>query len=117
MALSMQASINGLTAAQKAQQQPLSAKHSLVGCPLQSRRVCLPAKLAQRMVTTASGITIPEIKPLEKEINDQVNAIRFLSIDGVNAAKSGHPGLPMGCVIACCLTAIQLACWPLDSHE
>ncbi|KAF5835261.1 Transketolase, thiamine diphosphate binding domain-containing protein [Dunaliella salina] len=26
-----------------------------------------------------------------------VNAIRFLSIDGVNKAKSGHPGMPMGC--------------------
>ncbi|SDR26132.1 transketolase [Rhizobiales bacterium GAS113] len=25
------------------------------------------------------------------------NAIRALSIDGVEAAKSGHPGLPMGC--------------------
>jgi len=25
-----------------------------------------------------------------------VNAIRFLSIDGVEKAKSGHPGLPMG---------------------
>jgi hypothetical protein len=25
-----------------------------------------------------------------------VNAIRFLAIDGVNKAKSGHPGLPMG---------------------
>ncbi len=26
-----------------------------------------------------------------------INAIRFLSIDGVEKAKSGHPGLPMGC--------------------
>jgi transketolase len=25
------------------------------------------------------------------------SAIRFLAIDGVNAANSGHPGLPMGC--------------------
>ena len=25
------------------------------------------------------------------------NAIRALSIDGVEAAKSSHPGLPMGC--------------------
>ncbi|MFX5445959.1 hypothetical protein ABTD09_21150, partial [Acinetobacter baumannii] len=24
------------------------------------------------------------------------NAIRFLAIDGVEAAKSGHPGMPMG---------------------
>jgi len=28
--------------------------------------------------------------------NQMANAIRFLSIDAVEAAKSGHPGLPMG---------------------
>ena len=26
-----------------------------------------------------------------------VNAIRVLAMDGVEKAKSGHPGLPMGC--------------------
>ena len=30
-------------------------------------------------------------------MNKCVNAIRFLSIDGVEKANSGHPGLPMGC--------------------
>lgn len=29
-------------------------------------------------------------------MNKCINAIRFLAIDGVNKAKSGHPGLPMG---------------------
>ena len=28
--------------------------------------------------------------------DDLANAIRFLSIDAVEKAKSGHPGLPMG---------------------
>ena len=28
--------------------------------------------------------------------NDAINTIRFLSADGVQAANSGHPGLPMG---------------------
>ena len=34
----------------------------------------------------------------QKEVthNDLANAIRFLSIDAVEKAKSGHPGLPMG---------------------
>jgi len=27
---------------------------------------------------------------------DRANAIRFLAIDAVEAAKSGHPGMPMG---------------------
>ncbi|MFS8057214.1 transketolase, partial [Rhizobium sp. BR 317] len=29
-------------------------------------------------------------------IRDLANAIRVLSIDAVEAAKSGHPGMPMG---------------------
>ena len=28
--------------------------------------------------------------------NEMANAIRFLSVDAVQAAKSGHPGMPMG---------------------
>jgi transketolase len=28
--------------------------------------------------------------------HQMANALRFLSIDGVEAASSGHPGLPMG---------------------
>jgi hypothetical protein len=27
---------------------------------------------------------------------ERANALRFLAIDAVNAAKSGHPGMPMG---------------------
>eukprot|EP00252_Welwitschia_mirabilis_P004149 TRINITY_DN1436_c0_g1_i7.p1 TRINITY_DN1436_c0_g1~~TRINITY_DN1436_c0_g1_i7.p1 ORF type:complete len:181 (-),score=11.97 TRINITY_DN1436_c0_g1_i7:125-667(-) len=34
--------------------------------------------------------------PLEL-LEKSVNTIRFLSIDAVEKAKSGHPGLPMGC--------------------
>jgi len=33
----------------------------------------------------------------EETIEKCINAIRFLSIDGVEKANSGHPGLPMGC--------------------
>ncbi|MGI9351929.1 MAG: transketolase [Rhizobiaceae bacterium] len=32
----------------------------------------------------------------KNSLNEMANAIRFLSIDAVQAAKSGHPGLPMG---------------------
>ncbi len=33
---------------------------------------------------------------MNKQIKDLSNAIRFLSIDAVENAKSGHPGMPMG---------------------
>ena len=34
----------------------------------------------------------------DRELMDKIaNTIRFLSADGVQAAKSGHPGMPMGC--------------------
>ena len=26
-----------------------------------------------------------------------INALRFLALDGVEKAKSGHPGAPLGC--------------------
>lgn len=88
----MQCSVGKVAA--KVQQ---SQTTSLSGTPLVGRRPAL-AKQTARVVTTASGIAIPPIKKLgEPEIDDAVNAIRFLSIDGVNCAKSGHPGLPMGC--------------------
>ena len=33
---------------------------------------------------------------MNKQYNDLSNAVRFLSIDAVERAKSGHPGMPMG---------------------
>ena len=36
--------------------------------------------------------------PVSAEVVDKcINTIRFLSIDAVNKANSGHPGAPMGC--------------------
>jgi transketolase len=44
------------------------------------------------------AVTKIEIAPNQDElVNNCINAIRFLAIDGVNQAKSGHPGCPMGC--------------------
>ena len=37
--------------------------------------------------------------------NRMANAIRFLSVDAVEAAKSGHPGAPMG------MAEIAVALW------
>ncbi len=36
------------------------------------------------------------IKPIPVERSELTNALRFLAIDAVEAAKSGHPGMPMG---------------------
>ncbi len=35
--------------------------------------------------------------PSEKTDNAAINTLRFLSIDAVQKANSGHPGMPMGC--------------------
>jgi hypothetical protein len=43
----------------------------------------------------AAAVEAP-VKVSEELVNKCVNAIRFLAIDAVNKAKSGHPGLPMG---------------------
>ena len=36
------------------------------------------------------------IRPAEATQQDLANAIRFLAVDAVEAANSGHPGVPMG---------------------
>jgi len=44
------------------------------------------------------AVSTVEVAPNEDElVNKCINAIRFIAIDGVNAANSGHPGCPMGC--------------------
>lgn len=33
----------------------------------------------------------------KEDMEIAINTVRFLSIDAVNKANSGHPGMPMGC--------------------
>lgn len=49
-----------------------------------------------RPVRMAAAAVEAPVKVSEELVNKCVNAIRFLAIDAVNKAKSGHPGLPMG---------------------
>jgi hypothetical protein len=63
-----------------------------------SRRVApsaRPAVRAQAVKTSEAKVYKAELVP--GAIGEAINAVRFLAIDGVNAANSGHPGLPMGC--------------------
>src|SRR4029077_11307333 len=44
-----------------------------------------------------STATAPPISPVQQNMDlTRINTIRTLSIDGVQAANSGHPGTPMG---------------------
>jgi transketolase len=46
-------------------------------------------------VTPAPAVkTVP--KPRDQHLRDMADCIRFLSMDAVQQAKSGHPGAPMG---------------------
>ena len=49
--------------------------------------------------------------------SDPINALRFLSIDAVQKANSGHPGMPMGMAeIATALWKNHLKHNPLNPH-
>ncbi|KAE9592260.1 hypothetical protein Lal_00035294 [Lupinus albus] len=52
------------------------------------------SSLRRRTITASAAETVTETTTL---VDKSVNSIRFLSIDAVEKANSGHPGLPMGC--------------------
>lgn len=64
-----------------------------------------PVALKRAAATNnASGMTMSDVavaKPVLKQTGDSfadmcINSIRFIAIDGVEKANSGHPGMPMG---------------------
>ncbi|XP_064955476.1 transketolase, chloroplastic-like [Musa acuminata AAA Group] len=55
----------------------------------QLRRRAAPAR--------AAAVETVEAATAEALVEKSVNTIRFLAIDAVEKANSGHPGLPMGC--------------------
>lgn len=73
---------------------------SFAGTRFNAKKATKAQKAAIRTakVEAVTGKTyVAEAVKESTTINNCINAIRFLSIDGVNAANSGHPGLPMGC--------------------
>ena len=73
----------------------ISGRRSTVAAPKRS------AASSSRVVVAQAAPSATAVKYVAKQIpgdiGEAINAVRFLSIDGVNAANSGHPGLPMGC--------------------
>ena len=59
-----------------------------------SRRSRAARKASLRVQAAATVEAAPQVNSEQVEL--AVNAIRFLSIDAVNKANSGHPGMPMG---------------------
>ncbi|HVJ55914.1 MAG TPA: transketolase [Aliidongia sp.] len=67
------------------------------------------------MSETTSPKTVPA--PRDQHLRDLADCIRFLSMDAVQAAKSGHPGMPMGMAdIATVLFKDFLNFDPKDPH-
>jgi transketolase len=63
---------------------------------VQSPVVRAPASMSRARLVTRASVATPT-KVDADMVTKCINAIRFLAIDGVNKAKSGHPGMPMGC--------------------
>ena len=47
-------------------------------------------------ISVAEQSNLPLVGKKDKLEEQSVNTIRFLSVDAVEKAKSGHPGTPMG---------------------
>jgi hypothetical protein len=55
-----------------------------------------PVRAPRRALAPRAAAVEAPTKVSQEVVDKCVNAIRFLAIDAVNKAKSGHPGLPMG---------------------
>jgi len=60
--------------------------------------------MSSSAVSTVPGATAPAASPSASD-RDLANALRALAMDAVEAAKSGHPGMPMG------MAEIAVALW------
>ena len=74
-----------------------SLKKSVINAaiPIRSSSRSVFRQTTQRIPVKA---TVATEVPVSTELStDCINTIRFLAIDAVEKANSGHPGLPMGC--------------------
>jgi hypothetical protein len=77
--------------------------HHQVSCPQlgigRSRRAPRrgEGKLSSNLAVVAASVETLEKKTDAALVELSINTIRFLAVDAVEKANSGHPGLPMGC--------------------
>ena len=93
----MNALTSSVSVAPTAQARRLAARRA-VGAPLRmaaSRAAPSRVAFAARAQAAHAKAAAPAVS--EELLMKSINAIRFLAIDGVEKANSGHPGLPMGC--------------------
>ncbi|RRT58522.1 hypothetical protein B296_00029814 [Ensete ventricosum] len=62
-----------------------------------SRRRPKPCSSRRAAPARAAAVETVEAAATDALVDKSVNTIRFLAIDAVEKANSGHPGLPMGC--------------------
>ncbi|XP_065000172.1 transketolase, chloroplastic-like [Musa acuminata AAA Group] len=62
-----------------------------------SRRRPKPCSSRRAAPARAAAVETLEAAATDALVEKSVNTIRFLAIDAVEKANSGHPGLPMGC--------------------
>lgn len=61
-----------------------------------------PSRIPRRRMNSSRLVRAAAVETLDKTtetslVEKSINTIRFLAIDAVEKANSGHPGLPMGC--------------------
>jgi len=81
---------------------PVLARNSFLGGSASLAKSVTPKKVvsrqARQVVRAQEKMTeFPPEKTIDANTLQCINAIRFLAIDAVEKANSGHPGLPMGC--------------------
>jgi transketolase len=76
------------------------APRSSAGARLHRSTPAVPADAAARRTTPAVMVAVDAAGVVQqtgdKFTDECINAIRMLAVDGVEKAKSGHPGMPMG---------------------
>lgn len=67
-------------------------------CSARRGALALPTQLRQPRSVRSRAAAVQEKPQVSQDVVEKcINTIRFLSIDAVNKANSGHPGAPMGC--------------------